>query len=195
MRHVLVLMSMVLGWSALPAHAFTSLVNFQCMDWTITGPCVCNLFTPCVAVEYWEPGWLVETVKIPGTTVFDPLAPLLGAALGAFGIPEFGGGGAGNATDGHTNLQYNEVHVYTFPNLLGTPCTGWAPSTSPVPLHYASEADPTWRTATATPSPCEPPPGLGVWARSIRGAAKRSMAVSPWAVGLRSTRPRYCLQP
>ena len=120
-----------------------SLVNLHCVSWHITGPCVCNPMTPCVQVAYWEPGWLVETVKRPGTTTLPGLGDLLTVALDAAGVPPLGGGGAGNATgSGHTNLQYNEVHVYTFPQLLGGPCTGCAPGAAPFTLHYASETDP-----------------------------------------------------
>ena len=85
---------------------------------------------------YWEPGWLVETVKRPGTTTLPGLGDLLTVALDAAGVPPLGGGGAGNATgSGHTNLQYNEVHVYTFPQLLGWSLYRVCPWRSP--LHPA----------------------------------------------------------
>ena len=169
--------------------SWTSLVNLQCVSWTMTGLCFCNPTTPCVQVEYWEPGWLVETVKRPGTTSLDLLAPLLHTALAAVGVPPIGGGGAGNASgSGHTNLQYHEVHVYTFPQLLGGPCTGCAPGATPFTLHYASETDPLWRTAVATPSPLSVLQQIGVWAPLYPRGGKAIHSSEPVGSGIAAVR-------
>jgi hypothetical protein len=169
--------------------SWTSLVNLQRVSWTITGPCFCNPTTPCVQVEYWEPGWLVETVKRPGTTSLALLAPLLHTALDAVGVPPIGGGGAGNASgSGHTNLQYHEVHVYTFPQLLGGPCTGCAPGTAPFTLHYASETDPLWRTAVATPSPLSVLQQIGVWTPLYPRGGKAFHSSEPVGSGIAAVR-------
>jgi len=126
-----------------------TLYNPNCVQWAIVGPCYCNLYTPCLLVTYWEPGWLVETVKQPGTTTLDPLRSLMTAAWGALGLPQLGGGGAGGtaAGSGRTNLHYNEAHVVPFPNPVGGPCSG-CPGHVALRLHYLSEIDPLWRTAT-----------------------------------------------
>lgn len=145
--------------------SFVEMVNRQCVQWTVTGPCLCNPLTPCVRVEYWEPGWVVETVKIPGTTAIPLLGDVLAGVLAAAGVPPLGGGGAGNAGgSGHTNKQYNEVHILPFPQLLGGPCTACAPRSLPLTIHYASEIDAaTWRTAVAPPTPVDLIRQLGVW--------------------------------
>jgi|SRR5262245_8524087 len=142
------------------------LPNMRCVSWAITGPCLCGFPPhPCVSVEYWEPGWLVETVKKPGTTSLDILGPLLDAALGVGTVPPFGGGGYVQAKGGgNTNLHYMEAHVFAFPQLLGGPCTGCAPGIQNFVLNYASEIDPLWRTATAVPSPLSVIEQIGVWA-------------------------------
>jgi hypothetical protein len=169
--------------------SWTSLVNFQCVSWMITGPCVCNPLTPCVQVTYWEPGWLVETVKRPGTTTLPGLGDLLTVALDAAGVPPLGGGGAGNATgSGHTNLQYNEVHVSTFPQLLGGPCTGCAPGAAPFTLHYVSETDPLWRPAVATPSPLSLLQQIGVWAPLYPRGGKAIHSSEPVGSGIAAVR-------
>ena len=168
---------------------WTSLVNLHCVHWTITGSCICNPITPCVQVSYWEPGWLVETVKRPGTTTLPGLGDLFSVTLDAAGVPSFGGGGAGNATgSGHTNLQYNEVHVYTFPQLLGGPCTGCAPGAAPFTLHYASETDPLWRTAVATPSPLSVLQQIGVWAPLYPRGGKAIHSSEPVGSGIAAVR-------
>jgi len=165
------------------------LPNMGCVTWAITGPCFCNPYTPCVQVEYWEPGWLIETVKRPGTTALDLAAPLMQAAFSALGVPPFGGGGAGNATGaGHTNLQYNDVHVMAFPQLLGGPCTGCAPNPQSFQLNYASELDPAWRTAIAVPSPLDLIQQIGVWAHLYPRGGKAIHGSEPVGSGIAAMR-------
>ena len=84
----------------------------------MVGPCYCNLYTPCVLVTYWEPGWLVETVKQPGTTTFAPMESLMTAAWGALGLPQRGGGGAGGTTagsGGSTALRRRPAYGHPLP--------------------------------------------------------------------------------
>src|SRR5215471_4026627 len=144
--------------------AWTDLLNFNCVSWKITGACVCGFPPhPCVTVEYFEPGWLVETVKVPGSTTLAALGPIINAALSQAGAT-LPAGGAGNASGtGHTNLHFGDVHVFPFPQLLGGPCTSCAPSMTGLLLHYASELDPAWRTAVAVPSPLNLLQKIGVW--------------------------------
>jgi hypothetical protein len=114
---------------------------------------------------------------------------LLSAVLDTVGVPPFGGGGAGNASGaGHTNVQYNEAHVYTFPQLLGGPCTGCAPGDAPFTLHYASETDPLWRTAVAIPSPLDVLRSLGVWGRLYPRGGKAIHSSEPVGSGIAAAR-------
>ena len=120
------------------------MVNRNCTNFAILGPCFCNQFTPCVIVSYWEPAWLAETVKIPGSTSLGSVVPVLTEILGVVGSAfPLGGGGAGvSPGTGQTNLHFNEAHVMTFP--LSGPCTGCQGSFA---VHYVSEIDPLWRLA------------------------------------------------
>jgi hypothetical protein len=121
-----------------------AMVNRNCTNFAILGPCFCNQFTPCVLVSYWEPAWLAETVKIPGSTSLGSVVPVLTELLGVVGSAfPLGGGGAGvSPGTGQTNLHFNEAHVMTFP--LSGPCTGCQGSFA---VHYVSEIDPLWRLA------------------------------------------------
>ena len=94
---------------ALDLTDLTTLYNPNCVQWAIVGPCFCNLYTPCVLVTYWEPGWLVETVKQPGTTTLAPMESLMTAAWGALGLPPLGGGGAGEGRDEHGH-EHERAH-------------------------------------------------------------------------------------
>lgn len=154
------------GSSTVGAPSAPVQINTTCVQWKIAGPCFCSPFNPCVQVEYFEPAWIVETVKQSGQTLIPVLGEALKAAFAATGVPLWGGGGAaamGGA--GQTNLQYNEVHVYRLPNLFGGPCSGCLPRPGlPVP-HYASELDAVpWRTALAVPTPFDLLTQIGVWA-------------------------------
>jgi hypothetical protein len=143
-----------------------ALLNRQCVDWKIAGPCLCGFPPhPCTQVQYWRPRWLVEVVKRPGSSAIPVLGTVLSAALQAVGMPSMGGGGQGNASGaGHTNLAFSEVHVYSFPDLLGGPCTACAPTNALPVLHYASELDaPVWRTTVAPPLPFAALIPVGVW--------------------------------
>ena len=167
------------------------LVNRQCVTWKILGPCMCNPFTPCVTVEYWEPAWLVEIVKVPGTTAIPILGDILKAGLSALGVSLFGGGGAGNSAGaGMGNLDYSEAHVWSFPQILGGPCTGCAPINALPKLLYASEADTVgWRTSTAPlslPSPALLP--VGVWGMLFPRTGFVIHGSPPVASGLRAFR-------
>lgn len=146
-----------------PTLNLADAVNLGCVSWKITGACLCPGIPPrpCVTVSYYEPAYIVETVPRPGTTMIPGASQVLQGVLGRLGL--WGAGGAGNATgQGHTNKQYNEVHIFQFPQFLGGPCTSCLPRTLPLGLHYASELDAVaWRTATGT----NPVLNIGPWAR------------------------------
>ena len=84
-----------------------AMVNRNCTNFAILGPCFCNQFTPCVIVSYWEPAWMAETVKIPGSTSLGSVVPVITEVLGAVGSAfPLGGGGAGvSPGTGQTNLH------------------------------------------------------------------------------------------
>jgi hypothetical protein len=175
------------GQGAVPG--LPSLPNLGCVHWKPLGPCLCNPYTPCVTVEYFEPAWIIETVKIPGSTALDAFSPVLQTVLAAAGVPALGGGGAGNANgSGHTNLHFSEAHIYAFPQLLGGPCTSCAPSTAPFAVHYASEIDPLWRTAVAVPSPLDLVRQVGVWGHLFPRGGKVIHGSEPVASGLEAAR-------
>lgn len=153
----------VLGQQAMPS--LPDMINLGCVSWHLEGPCFCGPTTPCITVSYWQPSWLIEVVKKPGSTSIPLLGGVLDTVFSAIGVPAFGGGGAGNATGaGMTNLHYGEVHVVSFPQIYGGPCSSCAPQPPTGILHYASEADAgTWRTATAAAGPLALLQPVGVW--------------------------------
>jgi hypothetical protein len=167
-----------------------ALINPACVHWKILGPCLCNPWTPCVRIEYFEPGWLVEVVKRPGTSALPVLSSILQAALSATGIPALGGGGAGNTGGaGHTNLHFSDVHVWTFPQLWPSPCTACAPVNALPVLHYASEMDAaSWRTATAPPLPLPALFPVGVWGPKYPRGGKVIHGSAPIAAALAAVR-------
>jgi len=138
---------------ALDLRQLGRLLNGQCVHFAVLGPCLCNPWTPCLLVTYWEPAWLVETVKQPGTTRLGGLAPGMAAAWRTVGLTfPLGSGGAGASPgSGQQNLQYHEAHVLPFPQLLGGPCSGCRPRGGALTPHYLSELDPLWRLATGLP--------------------------------------------
>jgi hypothetical protein len=167
-RGILVGLCLALARLASHGHAqditrLLTLMNRDCSNFVIAGPCVCNQYTPCVMVSYWEPAWMVETVKISGSTSLASVVPLLDQVLGAVGSAfPLGGGGAGvSPGTGQTNLHFNEAHVMTFP--LSGPCTGCRGSFA---VHYVSEIDALWRLAVGGTSLTDlfGRGRLGVWA-------------------------------
>jgi hypothetical protein len=170
--------------------SLAGLVNLACVSWHLEGPCFCNPTTPCVTVSYWEPAWIVETVKKPGTTNVPILGDLLTGVLAAAGVPGLGGGGAGvtSGGTGHTNMQFNDAHVYAYPHIFGGPCTACAPSASPFVLNYASEIDPLWRLDHALPSPLDLLRQLGVWGRLYPRSGKAIHSSEPVGSGIAAAR-------
>ena len=168
---------------------FANMVNLACVQWVIAGACVCPPNIPCVIVSYWEPGWIVEVVKKPGDTLVPILGEILQLVLSTSGTAILGAGGAANTGGpGHTNLQYAETHVYTFPQILGGPCTSCPGSSSSPTVHFASELDPIWRTAVATPSPLDLLQQIGVWGRLYPRGGHAIHGSEPVASGLLATR-------
>lgn len=128
----------------------TTVFNPNCVTFTVLGPCLCGYPpTPsCLQVGYWEPAYLVETVKKPGDTTLVPIANAF-SVLSPTAL--FGGGGAGNTGgSGRTNLHFNEGHVMAFPQLRTGPCSGCSSQLSTT-VHYLSELDAPWRVATGLP--------------------------------------------
>lgn len=163
------------------------LVNLRCVQWRILGPCMCNPYTPCTTVEYWEPAYLIETVKKPGDTV---LLPFFSGLLNLLPTSAWGGGGAGNTTGaGHTNIHYNEVHVFKFPQILGGPCRSGNSDTT---LYFASEIDPLWKTATGLASFGPETPlnlrDIGVWAKLYPRGGKVITGSEPVGSGVGAIR-------
>jgi hypothetical protein len=167
----------------------TSLLNMGCVSWKVEGPCFCNPTTPCLTVSYWEPRYVVETVKSPGDTVVPLLGDVLRAVLSPTGAPVLGGGGSANASgSGHTNLSYNETHIYSLPNLFGGPCTACAPSGG-FGLNYASELDaPGWRIDVSVPTPYELLLQVGTWGRLYPRSGKVIHGSPPVASALTAVR-------
>jgi hypothetical protein len=190
MWYVLLVVSTLLALAVpLQAQVIPFLPNFGCVQWHITGPCVCWPNTACVLVSYWEPAYLIETVKHPGNTTVAGLQGILNQVLAVAGIPTWGGGGAGNASgSGQTNLQYNETHVFTFPNLWSAPCSGCGATNLAMPLHYASELDPRWRTAAAPMTLLARLPPLGVWAPLFPRGGKAIHSSEPVGSGIAAAR-------
>lgn len=140
-----------------------SMLNLGCVTWRIAGPCVCGYPpSPCLQVEYWEPGWLVETSVRPGdTSLPGPFGSLVASALSAAGVT-IGAGGSGNANS-NTNMRFGDVHVISLPNLYGGPCSSCAPSGSPA-VNYLSELDaPSWRVVPSTVNPLALGLQIGFW--------------------------------
>ena len=74
------------------------------------------------------------------------------------------------------------------PNSSGGPCTGCAPGAAPFTLHYASETDPLWRTAVATPSPLSVLQQIGVWAPLYPRGGKAIHSSEPVGSGIAAVR-------
>ncbi|MGE3540230.1 MAG: TraU family protein [Candidatus Tectimicrobiota bacterium] len=150
---LLVLLCLSRPVGALDLRQLQGLLNTRCVNFAVLGPCLCTPFTPCLTVTYWEPGWLVETVKQPGTTILGSLAPGMATVWRTVGLafPHGGGGAGASPGSGQRNLQYNEAHVLPFPRLIGGPCTGCRPQGGPLAINYLSEIDPLWRLATGLP--------------------------------------------
>jgi hypothetical protein len=143
------------------APLLTGMVNMGCVTWKVLGPCFCGP-AACVQVEYWEPGWLVETSIRPGDTSLPaPFGSLVSAAIAAVAPTIGASGGAGVATS--SNIRFGDVHVISLPNLFGGPCTGCVPSGAPA-LNYASELDaPSWRVVPPVVGPLALALQIGFW--------------------------------
>ena len=155
-RWGLVLVGVLSLASAAPAldlRQLQGLLNPNCVNFAVLGPCLCNPYTPCLVVTYWEPGWLVETVKQPGTTSLGGIAPGIATVWRTVGLafPNGGGGAGASPGSGQRNLQYNEAHVLPFPQLISGPCTGCRSQGGPLAINYLSDIDPLWRLATGLP--------------------------------------------
>jgi len=109
---------------ALEINDIFSLIDWNCLDLQVLGPCIRPPGVSGIIVMYWEPVLLIETVKRPGDTVIGSLAPVISnlttEAAGKFssqvtGLSIPASGGSNSSKLEETNLQFNEVHVYEFP--------------------------------------------------------------------------------
>ena len=144
-----------------------TLPNRNCIAFTLLGPCQCG--TPpvpaCVRFAYWEPTWLVETVKRADRTQIGGLQPFLIQALQTLGGIEGPGGGAtATPSGGRTNLHFHEARVMQFPRLFPGPCDNCVGQLSSlVEVHYVSDIDPTWRRGQGIQNPLAFGLRLGFW--------------------------------
>jgi TraU protein len=177
-----------LALGVIPPPPLPALPNLNCVSWKVTGVCPCLPSVGCLQVEYYEPRWLIETLKRPGETAITEFQALLDTALKVGTLP-LGAGGAGNTgSAGHTNLHVSEAHVWSYPQVLGSPCTACAP-TPQLALHYSSELDAaTWRTAIAVPSPLGLLTQVGVWGRLYPRSGRCIHGSEPVCSGLMSAR-------
>jgi len=100
------------------------MLNLGCIDLRVIGVCMKPPGIPGIVIMYWEPILLIETVKRPGDTIIESLKPLiadftakatqnLAYEIMGRALPVSSGSNSSKLTG--TNLQFNEVHVYTFP--------------------------------------------------------------------------------
>ena len=100
------------------------LLNWNCLDFRVLGPCVSPGGAPGIIVMYWEPALLIETVKRPGDTIIGSLIPVISdltrevannLSSQITGLGGAASAGSSSSKISQTNLQFNEVHVYEFP--------------------------------------------------------------------------------
>ena len=100
------------------------LLDWNCLDFRVLGPCVSPGGAPGIIVMYWEPALLIETVKRPGDTIIGSLIPVISDLtrevannLSSQITVSGGAASAGSSSSkiSQTNLQFNEVHIYEFP--------------------------------------------------------------------------------
>jgi hypothetical protein len=153
-----------------------SLINPQCADFRMLGPCSCTgtqVEQACVRVAYHQPAYLVETVPIPGDAVIGAGLISPGVVLGPLlGTLNFAGGSSALPQDsGHAALTFREAHVYSVPKLLPYGChvcDGRSIPDAPLLIpHYLSELDfAAWRylpDGVANPLPLAGLNLAGVW--------------------------------
>ena len=152
------------------------LINRQCADFRILGPCSCTgaqVDQACLQVAYHQPACIVETVPIPGDAVIGAglispgavLAPLLRT------LDFAGGSSALPQLSGHAALTFREAHVYSVPKLTAYGCNACDGRSIPdEPLltpHYYSELDfAAWRhlpDGAANPIPIQALTLAGAW--------------------------------
>jgi hypothetical protein len=154
----------------------TGLINPQCADFRILGPCSCTgtqVEQACLWVAYHQPASVVETVPIPGDLIIGAGLISPGVVPGALvdALDFAGGSSALPQTSGHAALTFREAHVYSAPRLLPYGCNACDGRSIPdQPLlvpHYLSELDfAAWRylpDGVANPIPIAGLNLAGVW--------------------------------
>lgn len=158
---------------------FSTIINPLCADFRILGPCSCTeviqVDQACLRVAYHQPAFIVETVPIPGDSVFGGslLSPgiIAGLITGGASISFAGGSSALPLDSGHNQLTFLEAHVYSVPKILPFGCNACddrsIPDNPALTPHYFSELDfIPWRyipDAVANPLPIAALSLAGVW--------------------------------
>lgn len=130
-----------------------------CLRWRITGICRITRHHVYVWVRHWRPDEVVETVNVPGDTIWGKSFPgimgsLAGATRGSVPAPAvgaasgMGGGGVRAAPGPFINEKFFETHVFGVPwsaMVVEQPFLGrWGCQGGESGLIYASEPDPLW---------------------------------------------------
>ncbi len=109
---------------SIEAMDILGMINLGCIDLRVIGVCMKPPGIPGIVIMYWEPALLIETVKQPGDTIIESLKPLITdltaktaanimSQVVGLSVPVSSGSNSSKLTG--TNLQFNEVHVYSFP--------------------------------------------------------------------------------
>jgi len=159
-RLINILLLLLVLFTAQPAESIglsqlKSAVDWSCINFKIVG--LCFKSTPPyvgLKIRYWEPALLIETVKNPGDSVVEGMGTVVSSLTkqasksllnGITGLNLSVSSGSSSSSLSHTNMQFNEVHVYSFPfidvfaSLLSMECSTVVPPIGFV--NYLSELD------------------------------------------------------
>ena len=121
----ILMLSFFLGISSVYAQSASDLqggISWACIQYAVVPPYACYKPVPPyvgIAVAYWEPVLLIETVKKPGDSIIMSFVPGMSSMLQSAtqslmpGVSSLSTGSSRNADD--TNTQMNESHIIGFP--------------------------------------------------------------------------------